>query len=147
MPEEFGRSSPAHHHPLTVAVVVGSFAMAVGLVVRISGMSLLIERQILSSYMELGFPVNTVGQPWWAVLVLLALTYGIALVLLQVPGFLRRLLFFLSCLVLVVSASPVVALWGLFWSPVVAVFCLSWSAACAVLWARYHPMPCEIDGT
>ena len=71
MPEVFGRSSPAHHHPLTVAVVVGSFAMAVGLVVRISGMSLLIERQILSSYMELGFPVNAVGQPWWAVLVLL----------------------------------------------------------------------------
>ena len=121
--------------------------MAVGLVVRISGISLLIERQILSAYMELGFPVNAVGQPWWAVLVLLVLTYGIALVLLEVPGLLRRLLLFLSCLVLVVSASPVVALWGLFWSPVVAVFCLSWSAACAVLWARYHPMPCEIEGT
>jgi len=147
MPEEFGRSSPAHHHPLTVTVVVGSFAMAVGLVVRISGISLWIERQILSAYMELGFPVNAVGQPWWAVLVLLVLTYGIALVLLEVPGLLRRLLLFFSCLVLVVSASPVVALWGLFWSPVVAVFCLSWSAACAVLWARYHPTPCEIEET
>ena len=32
--------SPAHHHPLTVAAVVGSFAMAVGLVVRVSGILL-----------------------------------------------------------------------------------------------------------
>ena len=146
MPEEFGRSTPAHHHPLTVAVVVGSFAMAVGLVVRISGISLPVERQILLAYMELGFPVQAAGQPWWAVLVLLGLTYGIALVLLEVPGFIRRVLLFLSCLVLVVSASPVVALWGFFWSPVVAIFCLSWSAGCAVLWARYHPMPCEMEG-
>ena len=145
MPEESGKSSSAHHHPLTVAVVVGSFAMAVGLVVRISGISLPVERQILLAYMELGFPVQAAGQPWWAVLVLLGLTYGIALVLLEVPGFIRRVLLFLSCLVLVVSASPVVALWGFFWSPVVAIFCLSWSAGCAVLWARYHPMPCEME--
>ena len=146
MPEESGKSSSAHHHPLTVAAVVGSFAMAVGLVVRISGISLPVERQILLAYMELGFPVQAAGQPWWAVLVLLGLTYGIALVLLEVPGFIRRVLLFLSCLVLVVSASPVVALWGFFWSPVVAIFCLSWSAGCAVLWARYHPMPCEMEG-
>lgn len=146
MPEEPGNYPRAHHHPLTVAAVVGSFAVAVGLVVRISGISLVLERKILAGYLELGFPVDGARQPWWAVLVLLALTYGIALVLLEVPGFLRRLLLYLSCLVLVVSASPVVALWGLFWSPVVAILCLSWSAACAVLWARHHPMPCEIEG-
>ncbi len=146
MSEESGKYSNAHH-PLTVAAVVGSFAMAVGLVVRVSGISLVLERKILEGYLELGFPVSGSGQPWWAVLVLLALTYGIALMLLGVPGFLKRLLLFLSCLVLIASASPVVALWGLFWSPVVAILCFSWSAACAVLWARYHPMSSEIEGS
>ena len=146
MPEHTVKHSQVHHHPLTVAAVVGSFSMAVALVVRISGVSLTFERQLLSAYLELGFPVGEGGQPWWAILVRLLLTYGIAYVLLEVPGFLRRLLFFLTCLVLVVSASPGVALWGLFWSPVVAVLCSSWSAGCAILWALYHPMPCELEG-
>ena len=139
MPEDNGKHSEACYSPVTVAAVVGSFAMAVGLVLRISGVPVVFESRLLSIYLENGFSLEAGGQSRWAVLVLLVLTYGTALVLLRVPGFLRRLLLFVSCLVLVVSASPVVALWGIFWSPAVAILCLSWSAVCVVLWGFYHP--------
>ena len=56
--------SPAHHHPLTVAAVVGSFAMAVGLVVRVSGILLGAENNLLELYQNAGFPLDADGQPW-----------------------------------------------------------------------------------
>ena len=136
----------AHLHPLTVAAVVGSFAMAVGLVVRVSGVLLDAEKALLVRYQEAGFPIEASGQPWWAVLVLLLLTYGLAFLLLEVPGLVRRLLLAATFLVLVAAASPVIALWGVFWSPVVALLCAGWSAFCATMWARHHPVPCEIVG-
>ncbi len=135
--------SPAHHHPLTVAAVVGSFAMAVGLVVRVSGILLGAENALLEFYRNAGFPLDVNGQPWWAILVLLVLTYGLTFLLLEVPGLSRRLLIATSFLVLMASASPVAALWGVFWSPVVAVLCAGWSAICVILWTCRHPMPCE----
>ena len=135
--------SPAHHHPLTVAAVVGSFAIAVGLVVRVSGILLGAENNLLELYQNAGFPLDADGQPWWAILVLLVLTYGLTFLLLEVPGLSRRLLISVSFVVLMVSASPVLALWGVFWSPVVASLCVGWSAICVIFWACRHPMPCE----
>ncbi len=135
--------SPAHHHPLTVAAVVGSFAMAVGLVVRVSGILLGAENALLEFYQNAGFSLDVDGQPWWAILVLLVLTYGLTFLLLEVPGLSRRLLIAVSFVVLMASASPVLALWGVFWSPVVASLCVGWSAICVILWACRHPMPCE----
>lgn len=136
----------AHRHPLTVTAVVGSFAMAVGLVLRVSGLLVDREKALLVSYQEAGFPLEASGQPWWAILVLLVLTYGLAFVLLEVPGLARRVLLAATFLVLVAAASPVVALWGVFWSPMVALLCAGWSAFCSAMWARQHPMPCEIVG-
>jgi len=136
----------AHRHPLTVAGVVGSFAMAVGLVLRVSGLLLDTEKALLMRYQEAGFPLEASGQPWWSVLVLLVLTYGLSFLLLEVPGLTRRFLLAATFLVLLVAASPVVALWGVFWSPVVALLCAGWSAFCSAMWARHHPMPCEIVG-
>ncbi|MBT45162.1 MAG: hypothetical protein CL922_07090, partial [Deltaproteobacteria bacterium] len=64
----------AHRHPLTVTAVVGSFAMAVGLVLRVSGLLVDTEKALLVRYQEAGFPLEASGQPWWAILVLLVLT-------------------------------------------------------------------------
>lgn len=138
--------SKDHYHPRIVAVVVGSFAMAVGLVLRVSGVLLDVEHALLARYQEAGFPIEANGQPWWAILLLLGLTYGLSYLLLEVPGLPRRLLLSVSFMVLVAAASPVAALWGVFWSPVVAILSAAWSAFCAILWARHHPMPCEIVG-
>lgn len=134
---------PLHGHPLTVAAVVGSFALAVGLVVRVSGVMRGAEEGLLERYRSAGFPIEGAGQPWWALLLLAVLTYGLSLLLLETPGTGRRVMLALTLLVLVAAASPVVALWGVFWSPLVAVVSGGWSAFCATLWARHHLMPCE----
>ena len=141
-----GDSLKDHNHPLTVAAVVGSLAMAVGLVLRVSGILLEVEKALAERYREAGFPVEASSQPWWAILLLLGLTYGLTYLLLEVPGLARRLLLSLSFLVVVAVASPVVALWGVFWSPAIAIFSAGWGAFCAILWAHHHPMPCEIVG-
>lgn len=133
----------AHGHPLTVALVVGSFAVAVGLVVRVSGILQGAESGLLQRYQKLGFPIEASEQPWWSIGVLLLLTYGLAFVILEIPGTGRRAMVAGTFLVLMGAASPVVALWGVFWSPMVAVLSGGWSAFCATLWAQHHPMPCE----
>lgn len=136
-------TSQAHGHPLTVAAVVGSFSCALGLVVRVSGVLTGAESGLLRRYQEAGFALEDGGQPWWSLLALLALSYGLAFLLLEIPGTGRRVLLASTLLILVAAASPVAALWGVFWSPFVVVLCGAWSAFCATMWANHHPMPCE----
>ena len=97
-------------------------------------------------YRKAGFAIGEApGEPsWWGLLVLAAVSYGLALLLLEIPGVPRRLLVSCSFLVLVLVGSPVAALWGVFWSPFVALLAGAWSAFSATLWARHHPMPCEV---
>ena len=133
----------AHRHPLTVAAVVGSFSVAIGLVIRVSGVLTGAEEGLLARYQEAGFSLQATGQPWWGIVVLMLLTYGLAWLLLEVPGLSRRVMLAFTALILVAAASPVAALWGVFWSPMLAVVCGGWSAFCASLWAWHHPMPCE----
>lgn len=137
------RKFPAHGHPLTVAAVVGSFSVAGGLVLRVSGLLQEAEAKLLARYQSAGFALEEGVQPWWSIFLLLALTYGLAFLVLEVPGAIRRLLVAATVLVLVAAASPVAALWGVFWSPLGALLCGGWGAFCAILWARQHPMPCE----
>ncbi len=134
----------SHGHPVTVAAVVGSFALAVGLVVRASGVMRGAEEGLLHRYRDGGFPIaEGASQPWWGLVVILLLVYGLAILLLEIPGTSRRVMLAVTLLVLVAAASPVVALWGVFWSPLVAFVSGAWSAFCATLWAKHHTMPCE----
>lgn len=138
-------TSSQQRPPLLVAAVVGSFALAVGLVVRLSGVLGGVEAGLAERYLLAGFPVaQGATQPWWSLLLLVTLVYGMAMLLLDIPGTARRVLVAATSLVLVLSASPVMALWGVFWSPVVAAVSGGWSAFCAILWARHHPMRCEV---
>lgn len=135
-----------HGHPLTVAAVVGSCALAVGFLVEVSGLMQGADRVLWDLYRQAGFGIGEApgGQSWWGLLALAAVAYGLALLLLEIPGTPRRLMVSVSFLVLVLVGSPVAALWGVFWSPFVALLGGAWSAFCATLWARHHPMPCEI---
>ena len=135
----------SHGHPLTVAAVVGSFALAVGLLMRASGVLRGAEEGIHARYLAAGFPIGeSSAQPWWGLLVLGVVVFGLALLLLEVPGTGRRALLALTVLVLMGAASPVMALWGTYWSPLGTLVSGGWCAFCATLWARHHPMPCEV---
>lgn len=132
-----------YRQPFVVAGAVGSFSMALGLVVHVTGVLAGAEEALLKSYQEAGFALESGSDPWWSLPFFVLLVYTIALLLLEVPGGGRRLLLSCSLLVLLCLASPVLALWGVFWSPLLAVVSSGWSGFCAILWARHYPMPCE----
>lgn len=138
------RSSTPHGHPLAAAAVVGSFTCALILVMRAGGLLAPLDSGLASGYAAMGFGVGPGAvQPVWAVPLAALLVYAVVWLVLETPGTGRRVLLVGTVLVLTAALSPVLALWGLFWSPVSAVAGVAWGGLCAVLWARQHRMPCE----
>jgi hypothetical protein len=138
-------SPSSHGHPFTAAAVVGSFALAVAVLLRVAGVFKGTDVSFREWYLERGFGVAAESvQPWWDFLLVLVAVYGLVWFLFETPGMTRRLLVLMTSLVLLLTASPVLALWGTFWSPVGVMLGVAWSGFCAILWARQHPMPCEL---
>ncbi|NNC89457.1 MAG: hypothetical protein HKN82_13450 [Akkermansiaceae bacterium] len=129
---------------MTAAAVVGSFALALVLVLRIAGSFGRAEAWLLGSYEAGGFGIEAAFvHPWWGILVAAAGAYGLGWILLETPGLARRILLTATVMVLTAMASVVLGLWGVFWSPVATMTAMLWSGFCAMVWAHQHPMPCE----
>lgn len=138
-------SPSSHGHPFTAAAVVGSFALAVVVLLRVAGIFNGSDASFRASYVELGFGVEAVGiQPWWDFLLVMGVVYAVVWLQFETPGTGRRVLVLMTSMVLLWAGSPVLALWGVFWSPVGVMLGVGWSGFCAILWARQHPMPCEL---
>ncbi len=139
------QSPSSHGHPFTAAAVVGSFALAVVVLLRVAGTFDGTDASILDTYLQSGFNVAVGGvQPWWDFLLVMVVVYALVWLLFETPGTTRRVLVLLTALVLLWAASPVMGLWGTFWSPLGVMLGSAWSGFCAILWARTHPMPCEL---
>lgn len=135
----------AHRHPITVAAVVGSFALAVVVLLRVLGIFGGSDTGLRNWYVGRGFSVPEGSvQPGWDFLLALVAVYGLVWFLFEIPGTGRRILVLVTALVLLGVGSPVLALWGVFWSPVGAMLGLAWGGFCAIHWARHHPMPCDL---
>ena len=139
------KTPDSHGRPLTVALVVGSLSFALGLVLLTSGVLGGIGEKLLAGYRAAGFvlPDDEVGAGW-SVGILFVICYGVAWLLLETPGLGRRILLLFTALLLAVAASPVLALWGVFWCPLVVLFAGAWSGFCAIMWGHHHIMPCEV---
>lgn len=135
----------AHGHPFTAAAVVGSFTLALVVLLRVAGVFRSADGGLRDWFVGRGFGLDPgVVQPWWDFVVLLPVLYGLVWMVFETPGLARRVLVLLTAEVLLVTASLVAALWGVFWSPVGLVLAVAWGGGCALLWARQHPMPCEL---
>lgn len=55
----------------------------------------------------------------------------------------RRVLVGLMLLSVLITLSPVFALWGILWLPMVTGIAALWSWGCAVAYAAQHRLPCE----
>jgi len=131
-------------NPLISAAVVGTFSLALALVLQILGIYRGVGETLWNAYQTRGFRVGEgfveeAGGLW----VVAVLVYSQAWLLCEVPGLHRRLLVLLSSLVLIALASLVLALWGLYWCPAAALVATLWAGFCAILWANQHRMPCE----
>lgn len=139
------QSPTPYGHPLAATAVVGSFACALVLVMRVAGLLTSVDAGLAREYVGLGFGVEGSGvEPAWAVPLVVLLVYGVVWLVFETPGTGRRVMLLLTALVLTVALSPVLALWGAFWSPVSAGLGVVLGGLCAILWARQHRMPCEL---
>lgn len=90
-----------------------------------------------ASYQAQGFPPMSVLGPAspFSLLALIIFTFGGVLALEGTPGAGRRMMLLLSGLVIIAMASPVLALWGLFWSPLVALISILWAGIAVMVHA------------
>jgi hypothetical protein len=138
------RTPNPHGHPVAAAAVVGSFAFAMALVMRAAGLLGEVEAGLARGYAARGFGEYwEASQPWWDLALVALLVYGLVWLLFETPGVGRRVIILVSSAVVVLILSPVLALWGTFWSPLNVVLGMVWGGFCAIMWARQHPMPCE----
>ena len=139
---------PSHPHPaghvLVPAAAIGSLS-----IVLVTGLSLLgilgrVNLAIASSVSQGkagAFPKSLPAWSPWFVAVLLA--FALAFAILSVPGTWRRLVLWITTVVLVAGWAPVLGLAAHFpavGAPLVAVL---WSGVCAVVYAGKHRMPVD----
>mgnify|MGYP001819991949 CR=1 FL=1 len=131
-------------HPVYAAGVIGSFSLALVLLLEVLGVFSGAEVGLRDSYRDYGFLVDAdASQPGWALWLTGGLIYLLPWVLFEIPGTQRRLLVLVGVLVLLVLTSPVLALWLVYWNPASGLLALAWAGLCSLLWAKQHPMPCE----
>ncbi len=82
--------------------------------------------------------------PIWGWVTALFLAVGVAYVVLDSVGKWRRVLIVMIVLTLVISFSPLLMLWDVFWVPPVEVSAILWAWLCAFFYASQHVMPCEL---
>lgn len=82
--------------------------------------------------------------PVWGWLVAILLAMGVAYVVLDSVGNWSRVLIGTIVLILVISFSPLLMLWDVFWVPCVVASAVFWAWLCAFFYASQHVMPCEL---
>ena len=69
---------------------------------------------------------------------LVIFTFGVVFAIEGTPGAGRRVMLLLSGLVVLGMASPVLALWGVFWNPFVLLLAVFWAGLVAMLHAGHR---------
>ncbi len=82
---------------------------------------------------------------WTQWLAVMVVAFAIPWVILAVPGILRRLVLWISIVAVISFWIPVLGIAA--YSPVVTAPLIAalWSGLCAMVYARNHEMPCEIN--
>jgi hypothetical protein len=133
---------------LVTAALIGSLAMLLaaglnllGLIARLDGLLAAGLRQGMLAADATGFPKVLPAWGLWIGTAVVA--YGLSVAMLAVPGTWRRLVLWVSLLLLVAGWAPVLALAS--HAPTVAaplIACL-WSGGCALVFAGSRQLPCE----
>ena len=92
---------------------------------------------LFTSYEAQGFPSLEkvpVASPI-SLIVMIVSTLGVVFAIEGTPGNLRRVMLLVTSLLVLVMASPVWALWGVFWSPMVNFISILWAGIAAMVHA------------
>lgn len=111
--------------------------LVVALVCLLTGLGEGFANWLRSGYSAQGFtPLRELGEAsLFALGTLVFFTFGTVVALEGTPGNGKRLIILVSGLLLVAMASPVFALWGLFWNPLILMVAMIWSGIAAMIHA------------
>jgi hypothetical protein len=130
---------------LVTAVLIGSLAVLLaggltwlGLIARADA---LIATRLRESLQATGFPKSLPGWSLWLGTAVVA--YGLALAMLTVPGTWRRVVLWVSLLMLIAGWAPVLALASHAANIAAPFIAAVWAGACALVYASSRQLPCE----
>lgn len=138
---------PVAHVPTATALIGGLAVLLagglqwLGVLARADGVVAAVLREGMGQSGSGGGAKTLPEWIWWAGTVVVA--FGLSVAMLSVPGTWRRLVLWLTTLVLVAGWAPVLALASReprVSGPLVAVI---WVGMCAWFYARTHILPCE----
>lgn len=131
-------------HVLLPASAIGGLSVVLAVGLALLGMLDRMDAGIaamLTAGQERSFPKEL---PEWVVwLATVVFAFGLAFVLLATPGLWRRLILWLTAIVLVAAWAPVLSLAA--HAPVIAAPWIAtvWSGICAIVYAANHRMACD----
>ncbi len=138
------RNSPPPGYVLAPATAIGSLAvvLAIGL-----GMLEFSERAdaVIASWLdERGAAAFPHRLPEWMIWLAGALiAYALSLAMLAVPGIWRRLVLWITALILVIAWAPVLALSARQPTVSTGIVTVLWSGVCSLMYASRHRMECD----
>jgi F0F1-type ATP synthase membrane subunit c/vacuolar-type H+-ATPase subunit K len=111
--------------------------LIVGLVFLLTGWGDGLAGSLREGYVATGFPPlsERQGASLFSLTILILGTFGSVIALEGTPGTGKRVMLLASSLVVIAMASPVLALWGIFWSPFELLFAVSWASIAAMIHA------------
>lgn len=134
-------------HVLVPATAIGS--LSVLLVVGLSALRILDRADLaIGSLMSQGKPASfPKALPEWAVwLAVVLFAFGLAFAILGVAGTWRRVVLWITTVVLVAAWSPVLSLAAHAPDVAAPLIAVIWSGVCALVYAGNHRMPCDERG-
>ncbi len=138
-------SKPLGHTTITAVlcgVVGGLLGIILDLLHRFDG----IREGLLETYMAEPFLMSDpfTWSPVWGWVAAIVLATGVAYVVLDSVGKWRRVFIGLAVIILLISFSPLLMLWNVFWVPCVMLIAVLWAWLCAFFYTTQHVMPCEL---
>lgn len=143
-------SKPQAHPKLprgTVAVpasAIGGMSLVLALGFQAVGLNTRIDSALQAWLRSIGLgsaPLVLPSAIGWAIAI--ALAFLLPFSILETPGHARRLMLWLSCLMIVLGALPVLGLAAKWWPLAPILVAVVWSGLCATVYAARHWMPCE----
>lgn len=142
------RNKPTDTHPaghwLLATAAIGALSMLLVAGLELLGLLERINMVVAAAVSRGGAEKFPQALPLWVLwLAVVAFAFGTAAALLGTPGFGRRLLLWLSTLVVVAAWAPVLSLAA--HAPEIGApwIATSWSGICAMIYAARHTMPCD----
>jgi len=81
---------------------------------------------------------------WWGYVAAVIGGWFVAVAVMDSAGWWRRCLVGAMSFVVAVGFSPVLMLWGIYWSPIILVVAVVWGWFCAMVYSGQHLMPCDV---